>query len=178
MKFYVDPTNISAKNKKKLQEDSRILSSMRKLANSNHCVLQSVLSTGLCIIRQGDHSPTGRCIKLGIMDQSGIILFAPQFTNIFQDKDALIVSREGKWGVIQQGVQVTPFHYDAIDGIYSCGRLKVQYHGLWGYIDKAGVEVIPCQFQQGECFNKWRAIVNKAGQTITINTKGETIQTE
>lgn len=175
MKFYTDPANITAKNKKRLQEDIRILSSMKKLANLNHCALQSVLSTGLCIVRQGNSTQLGTGIKLGIMDQNGTILFVPQFTDVFQDKDALIVSKEGKWGVIQKGVQVTPFHYDAIDGIYSCGRLKVQYNGLWGYISKEGKEVIPCQFQQGTRFEKWKAVVHKDGKTITINTAGSVI---
>lgn len=55
------------------------------------------------------------------------------------------------------------------------GLAAVQHNGLWGYIDKEGKEVIPCQYESAEDFNNSRAIVSKGGLYGCIDTKGNEV---
>lgn len=60
-------------------------------------------------------------------------------------------------------------------GSFSEGFAAVQHNGLWGYIDKEGNEVIPCQYESAEDFNNSRAIVSKGGLYGCIDTKGNEV---
>lgn len=60
-------------------------------------------------------------------------------------------------------------------GSFREGLAAVQRNGLWGYIDKDGNEVIPCQYESAEYFNNSRAIVSKGGLYGCIDTKGNEV---
>ena len=46
--------------------------------------------------------------------------------------------------------------YEKLNNFHE-GLAAVQHNGLWGYIDKEGNEVIPCQYESAEDFNNSRA---------------------
>lgn len=64
--------------------------------------------------------------------------------------------------------------YEKLNNFHE-GLAAVQHNGLWGYIDKEGNEVIPCQYESAEDFNNSRAIVSKGGLYGCIDTKGNEV---
>lgn len=60
-------------------------------------------------------------------------------------------------------------------GSFSEGFAAVQRNGLWGYIDKDGNEVIPCQYESAKGFVNSRAVVEKGDLYGCIDTKGREV---
>lgn len=75
---------------------------------------------------------------------------------------------------------IVPFgRYDRIGGetaaVFSEGRMMVCKDGKWGYIDTAGQEIIPCQYDEAHDFFDGLALVKKDGKFGYINTTGQLV---
>jgi hypothetical protein len=101
------------------------------------------------------------------------------------------VKIKDKWGVINDKDElIVPCKYDDIGGDFYEDMLRVfvgsidfnneyeyeEYNGLYGFVDKNGEEVIPCQFTYSDQFYEGKARVKKDGKKYYINTKGETVK--
>ena len=134
-------------------------------------------------MRKSGLMPNGkRSTMYSLMRSDGTMVFGQHSFLGFSgaDKAVLMLQREdGKWSVVSnEGVPITDFIYDEMDGRYEYGRLRVKRNELYGYLDKRGNEVIPCRFERAQIFYKSRyAIVTENGVTKTINLKGKEVET-
>lgn len=103
------------------------------------------------------------------------------------------VKRDGKWGYIDvNGKEVVPCQYDQTqdfsEGFAAVvlggewyefpmnGELVMSgYGGEWGYIDKNGKEVIPCQYESAHSFSEGLAAVGTFGLWSFIDKTGEEV---
>lgn len=85
------------------------------------------------------------------------------------DKDicAIFSSDVGKWNLM--GIDSS--EYDDIFPYYD-GRARVLKKGKYGYIDRRGREVIPCQYRNAEDFHQGLALVEKFGPKELISKTG------
>lgn len=83
---------------------------------------------------------------------------------------------EARWGYISTaGHLVIPYKYHEAHP-FSCGLARVFIRGLgYGYIDRQGTEVVPCQFDQAEDYHDFRARVTRDGRTFTLDENGRTV---
>lgn len=58
---------------------------------------------------------------------------------------------------------------------FSEGLSLVVRDGLYGFVDKTGVEVIPCQFNSASSFKEGLALVKKGASISYINKNGEEV---
>ena len=59
-----------------------------------------------------------------------------------------VYKKDEKYGLIDTLGQLTvDMKYDEIGSFYE-GRLAVKYKGLWGFVNKDGLEIIPCRFNK------------------------------
>ena len=104
--------------------------------------------------------------KYGILDKSGNIIAPFIYDGMsLRMVDNMIGARmEGKWGVIDcKGNVITPFIYDYIDEFYE-GIARVRkgdrrdgkgfIYGKYGFINKEGVEIISCIYDNAWYFNR------------------------
>lgn len=85
---------------------------------------------------------------------------------------------QGKWGFIGIGQQfekkIIPPKYDDAD-LFSNGRARVKLNGLYGYIDKNGVEIIPPRYKSASDFKLNCAFVKADDKYALIDTCGKEI---
>ena len=83
---------------------------------------------------------------------------------------------QGKWGFIGIGPQfnkkIIQPKYDDVD-IFSNGRARVKLNGLFGYIDKNGVEIIPPRYKEASDFMLDCAFVKTDDKFALIDTCGK-----
>lgn len=96
----------------------------------------------------------------------------------FQEGMAIVEPTPSTIGSVTLDGKITSFskelHYKNIKD-FSCGLAAVQNkEGLWGFIDKSGKEVIPCQYLEVDNFSENLAGVRDTfGHLFYINKKGE-----
>lgn len=87
-------------------------------------------------------------------------------------------NEQGKWGFIGIGQQfekkIIPPKYDDVD-LFSNGRACVKLNGLYGYIDKNGVEIIPPRYKSASNFKLNCAFVKTDDKYALIDTCGKEI---
>ena len=86
---------------------------------------------------------------------------------------AIIACLCPQWTQAQECVQ-TSYSYDHADGFVD-GLARVQRDGKWGFIDKSGKEVVPCEWDDIYYFINGLALVEKNGKYGFINKKNEAI---
>lgn len=117
-------------------------------------------------------------------------------------EDLAMVNLDGKWGYIDKtGKTVVCPRYDYIgsfhNGLAVVKYNKKEYFGfnsfmllaimsresgkklkeiLWGYVDKTGKEVIPCQYDSAKNFKDGLAKVELDGKSFYINRNGEKVK--
>ena len=141
---------------------------------------------------------TGRSNKLKIATWTflGIVILAA-FTVLFTDRkgstsihtlqapvgDSCLLyqpfqNEQGKWGFIGIGQQfekkIIPPKYDDAD-LFSNGRARVKLNGLYGYIDKNGVEIIPPRYKSASDFKLNCAFVKTDDKYALIDICGKEI---
>ena len=141
---------------------------------------------------------TGRSDKLktALWTVLGIVVLAA-FTVLFTDRkesksihtlqapvgDSCLLyqpfqNEQGKWGFIgiaqQFEKKIIPPKYDDAD-LFSNGRARVKLNGLYGYIDKNGVEIIPPRYKSASDFKLNCAFVKTDDKYALIDTCGKEI---
>ena len=115
-----------------------------------------------------------------MVDAADRILIPFQYDGIHflentDNKILRVYNNDKKYGLIDTLGHVTVnLKYDDLGG-FSEGRLAVKRNGFWGFVNEAGLEVIPCRFRFVKNFhnnlaavklgNKWGAI-DKLGNVI------------
>jgi hypothetical protein len=119
----------------------------------------------------------------GIIDKTGNFIVEPKYESIteFSEGRAAVVNKEGFKVIDEDGKEITIKVYSYI-GTYRFGRAVVsnlignEYY--YGYIDRAGKEIIPITFKNAYDFKRGRAVVQiKDSEFALINTNGERIST-
>ena len=136
--------------------------------------------------------------KYGFIDKTGKEIIGITYDNasyFFNGYAAAMLNE--KWGVIDiKGKVIVPFKYDYTDfqssiiehqGFdKSTGLLRVAigevkwdagewYGGKWGFVNKAGKEVIPAQYERAGNFSKGRAKVVLKGKEFYIDKTGKRV---
>jgi WG containing repeat len=103
--------------------------------------------------------------RWGVIDTNGNFVIEPKLWNWcrFQDGLAPLATKQGKWGIIEKtGNFVLQSNYDSI-GPFDSGRALVRIgegrEARFGYIDRAGAEVIPLAFHKARGFSEGLAAV-------------------
>lgn len=101
-------------------------------------------------------------------------------TYAIHENGTIVVSRDGKWGIINVcGEEIVPIKYDETGGVMG-GMAEVNLDGKWGFVNIVDDEIIPPRYDKVvRSFDNGVAMVsnNQNGKTIYqyINTKGEVI---
>lgn len=93
--------------------------------------------------------------QFGFETRAGRTAIRPHFDQVTPFRDGrAVVQRGGKWGFIDtDGRWVGPPRYDWIDpGRFDEGPALVSAEGLYGYLDRNGVEVMPLSLEQATPF--------------------------
>ncbi|WP_205511629.1 WG repeat-containing protein [Longitalea arenae] len=117
--------------------------------------------------------------KMGIKTPGGEIIIPAIYDFVSSLSDGLFAVTEGNYTAYfdEAGNEVLPFSnkYESY-GHFTEGKARVLFRGKWGFIDKAGREVIPPQFHYTEEFSNGRAIVrNEKEQHGAIDEHGELV---
>lgn len=102
--------------------------------------------------------------KWGMVDKNAKVLIPCRYDGVAflentENKIVRIYIKEPKYGLIDTlGELRVSAVYDEI-GSFSEGRLAVKRKGMWGYVDRDGLEVIPCRFKQVSNFSEGLAAV-------------------
>lgn len=88
-----------------------------------------------------------------------------------------IVQQEQGRALINEAGENISQQYDEI-GSYFDGRMLVRKQALYGFIDRSGKEVIPCQFGYASPFANGRAMVIDNGQSFYIDRDGKKLDDE
>lgn len=120
--------------------------------------------------------------KWGMIDSTGKQLIACQYDGIdyLENTGHNIVKvylKAPKYGLIDTlGELCVSAVYDEI-GYFAEDRLSVKRNGVWGYVNRDGIEVIPCRFKEVGNFNEGLAVV-KIGRYWGFIDKDGDIQIE
>lgn len=127
-------------------------------------------------MEEGGHFAFKNGKAWGIMKPDGELLIPARFDSVFLLED-MIYAREkvggvGKWSLYDTyGVKKSNHYYDNI-------RERTQYffpvsrQGYWGFIDRAGEEVIHCVYDEVSPFIEGMAVVKFHGETGIIDKFG------
>lgn len=89
------------------------------------------------------------------------------------------VQKNNKFGYvnIKTGDIVVPFRYDSADVFnnFYDGLAAVKQNGKWGYINKYGKEIFPCQYDEPGFFNEDFCVVKKGGLSGYISKTGKEV---
>lgn len=115
----------------------------------------------------------------GLINQSGEILFVPQFDYISSfNGDIAAVEKNGKWGFVnKRGQVIVEPQYDNTTG-FKGEMAAVERENKWGFINRKGEIVIPNQFDHITRFHNGANRVRKFEEFFHINYKGELIVDE
>ncbi len=102
--------------------------------------------------------------KWGMVDKDAQVLIPCRYDGVafLENTDNKIVRiyiKEPKYGLIDTlGELRVSAVYDEL-GSFSDGRLAVKRKGMWGFVDRDGLEVIPCRFKEVSNFSEGLATV-------------------
>jgi hypothetical protein len=116
---------------------------------------------------------------MGIKSPDGDIIIPAIYDFVAHPSDGLFTITEGDYTAYfdEAGNEVLPFSnkYESY-GNFTEGKARVLFHGKWGFINKAGREVIPPQFHYTDEFSEGRAIVrNEKDQHGAIDEYGNLV---
>jgi WG containing repeat len=127
-------------------------------------VIDPVFNEGT-LFAEGTASVQVKGGRWGVIDTNGCFVIQPKLWNWcrFQDGLAPLATKQGKWGLIDKtGNFVLQPNYDSI-GPFENGRALVRIgeerNARFGYIDRAGAEVIPLEFHKARGFSESLAAV-------------------
>ena len=93
-----------------------------------------------------------------------------------EESDFITVYHGSKFGYMDvNGAMVIPFYPYEEASFFSEGRAKVRKDLLYGFINRAGQLVVPCEYHQAEPFHGGLSKVRKGGQYGFINRQGELV---
>ena len=94
-------------------------------------------------------------------------------TIYINEKDSIIVQKDGKYGVIDINNKILiPYHYDKISPLYK-GYYAVELNFKCGLIDKDGKVVLPLEYEAITNFNQYFAMIytNKGLEVVFLKEK-------
>jgi WG containing repeat len=118
--------------------------------------------------------------KWGMVDASDRVLIPFRYDGIHflentGNKILRVYNNDRKYGLIDTLGRVTVnLKYDEL-GSFSEGRLAVKRNGLWGYVNKDGIEVIPCRFKFVKSFHNDLASVKLGNKWGAIDKQGDVV---
>jgi len=101
-----------------------------------------------------------------------------RFLDCFYNGLAVVSDAAGEtYGIIDStGKTVIPVGiYQSLSSEFNNGLALAKKNDLWGFINKAGKEVIPFVYEDAFPFQQGRAEVTKGYEQVYINTKGEVV---
>lgn len=121
--------------------------------------------------------------KVGFINLKGNVVIPLSYDDSYHwfDEGFTAVSKKDKWGIInKQGKAITPLSYDYATSP-SEGRILVGNYDKagelkYGYLDTQGKVVIPLQYDYATSFSDGTAYVDKDGESLLINKKGQTVE--
>jgi hypothetical protein len=124
----------------------------------------------------------------GYIDKSGHFVIHPRFGGADSFEEGVAVVNDGgnpisdvtppRYGLIDtSGRLIAPMVYSCRSGGYVNGRMDVRRDGKWGFLDRAGKEIIPCQYRDFDAFNEGLAPVQDwdSGKWGVIDRNGATV---
>ena len=119
--------------------------------------------------------------KYGYLNNQGEWIIPAQYIEAFPFSDglaAVLPETGGQYLLIdRQGHTIAELPENCtVKGTYREGKIPVMdAHGRWGYADQNGQLVLPCQWEEAECFFEGRAVVKKDRKYGIIDPSGELI---
>ncbi len=118
-----------------------------------------------------------RYSRWGLIDHSGREVLTTRFeqmTTLFGDTLFFAGDSSGMALYDRRMQPLTPAVYTWTGGLH-CGRIPVQRDGRYGFLDRAGREVIPCRYDEISLFFLDRAMVRLGDRYGIIDTAGRFI---
>lgn len=146
---------------------------------------------GKLVVPFGVYEGLGDCVDgrilvqkdnlLGYIDKNGDEVIPCKYTGADSFSDGVALVSDNNWIStkvidVNENILFETSKYDVMWG-FSEGRAQVKDKntGLWGYVDKTGVEVIPCIYYKADAFSDGLAAVNGDGRWKYIDMAGNTV---
>ena len=115
--------------------------------------------------------------KWGYVDLGGKEVVQPVYDALgefYPGNSGLAMVKSGEcYGFIKRNGDVAiPIVYDYCDSRFEEGRVRVQLHGRWGFLDQFGCDVIPLLYDDAEAFYGGYAAVMQDGEWLLIDADG------
>ncbi|WP_374536322.1 tetratricopeptide repeat protein [Chitinimonas taiwanensis] len=115
--------------------------------------------SGLLRVRQGE--------RLGYLDEDGQVLCAPRYqqtrpfggSQLFEAQGVAWVVEAGRWGLIDTGCrELQPCQFERVEfrEEHDQRGWRVWRDGHQGWVNAAGVLVVPCQWDEVDCFEPYQ----------------------
>lgn len=121
--------------------------------------------------------------KYGLINCCGEIILEAKFddlhgTGSFNYENIIFTKIGNKYGFynVSEHIEIPPI-YDTVHN-FCCDLARVKREHLYGYIDRYGKEVIPCQYYYADDFSEGRAVVSKykrGAKKSIIDASGKTV---
>ncbi len=118
--------------------------------------------------------------KWGMVDANDKLLIPFHYDGIHflentDNKILRVYNNDRKYGLIDTlGHVAVNLRYDELGG-FSDGKLAVKRNGFWGYVNKDGLEIIPCRFKFVKNFNNNLAAVKLGNKWGFIDKQGDVV---
>lgn len=119
--------------------------------------------------------------RWGVIDQSGQWYIPAQYDGVVMDEvgrcwgqDAVFV-RQGEQVILCVAGKETEFRYQDAQPFGDSGYAAVMRDGSWGFIDVAGTQAIPFQFDNALSFGQHLAAVEQDGSWGYVSLKGQVV---
>lgn len=115
--------------------------------------------------------------KWGYVDLGGKEVVQPVYDALgefYPGNRGLAMVKSGEcYGFIKRNGDVAiPIVYDYCDSRFEEGRVRVQLHGRWGFLDQFGCDVIPLLYDDAEAFYGGYAAVMQDGEWLLLDADG------
>lgn len=157
-----------------LEHDSEQLSRRLEVANEKKDWIDRITGDFLIKLRQKELE---REEKLRIKEEE-IRIYEEKLSEIklgiLSGKYSVeIFEKKSKWGLKSQGEVIVEAIYSILEPFDDSGFAKVKRNRQYGFIDKAGTEVISCEYTEVRNIIKSRCIVRQQQDWFLINTRDE-----
>ncbi len=151
-----------------------IISGERKLSNLHYSQIDYC---GKAFFRAAIKRKNGKT-RNGLIDINGNIVIPIKYEELYSYVGGLVLKRRNKWMFFESTdgnlSPLVSIKCQEADGFYD-GLSRVLRKGKFGYINKKGEEIIPCQYEYSRNFQEGKAVVMNNNKWGFIDVRGEAL---
>ncbi len=147
--------------------------------NNSYQIIRNNVSTGNSYDAINIVAPsfaiTQQSSSLGAIHKNGKEVLPPIYHTLYYKKGYFYANKNHSWVLSDSlGAKRSIFKYDSIGAIHD-GLFPIKRKGKWGFMNRAGKEVIHCIYNSNAHFKNGKAIINYHGANGIIDLEGKWI---